>query len=73
MNIEVYSLEGCGPCEMAKMYLDQKGYNYTEYNTPRDMTREEFLEKFPEAEGWPHILVDGNYVMDIILYLEGGL
>jgi len=73
MNIEVYTLEGCGPCQITKMYLDQKGYEYHETSIPNDLTREEFLDKFPDAEAFPHVLVDGNFVFDIILYLEGGL
>lgn len=73
MNIEIYTLEGCGPCHVVKSYLDQKGYDYSEYNVPRDLSADEFIEKFPEAEGYPHTLVNGKFIDDLMLYLEGGL
>lgn len=60
--IEIYSKDLCGQCETAKLLLQNKGYNFTEFKLDRDYTREELIESFPSARTFPVVLIDGNYI-----------
>lgn len=60
--IDIYSKVGCTWCKAAKDLLDVNNIEYNEYVIGRDLTREEFLEKFPDAKTVPHILVDNNVI-----------
>ena len=48
--------------------------NYTYYQLDEDFTREEFLEKFPDAKSYPQIIVDGKLVggyMEFLTLVRG--
>lgn len=60
--IDIYSKLDCTWCKAAKDLLDVNNIEYNEYVIGRDLTREEFLEKFPNAKSVPHILVDNNFI-----------
>lgn len=60
--IDIYSKIDCGYCNAAKDLLKINNIDYNEYVIGRDITREEFLEKFPNAKTVPYILVDGNII-----------
>lgn len=59
MLIEVYSKDFCPFCDSAKELLKDKGYEYTEIKIGRNITREDFLEKFPGVRTVPQILING--------------
>jgi glutaredoxin len=60
--IEIYSKEDCGFCKSAKDLLTINSMGYTEHQIGRDLTREEFIERFPTVKTVPAILVDNNYI-----------
>lgn len=72
-DILVFTLEGCEPCRLLKMYLDQKGYEYRTINVPDELSRETFKKIYPNSKGFPHTLVNNREVYDLMMYLESGL
>jgi glutaredoxin len=56
MKIVVYSKENCPACTALKARLTKEGESFTEIMVGKDMTREEFLEKFPQVRQMPHLL-----------------
>lgn len=62
MKAEIYSKDPCPYCDRAKTLLSSKQIEYTEHKIGRDLTREEFLERFPNARTVPQIYIDNQYV-----------
>ncbi len=56
MKIEVYSKENCPACTALKARLTKEGESFTEIVVGKDMTREDFLEKFPQVRMMPHLV-----------------
>ncbi len=56
MKIEVYSKENCPACTALKARLTKEGESFTEIMVGKDITREEFLEKFPQVRQMPHLV-----------------
>jgi glutaredoxin len=56
MKIEVYSKENCPACTTLKARLTKDGESFTEIMVGKDITREEFLEKFPQVRQMPHVV-----------------
>jgi glutaredoxin len=56
MKIVVYSKDNCPACTALKARLTKDGESFTEINVGKDMTREEFLEKFPQVRQMPHLV-----------------
>ena len=55
MKIEVYSKDNCPACAALKARLSKEGEAFTEINVGKDMTREDFLAKFPQVRQMPHV------------------
>lgn len=60
--IIVYTKDNCPYCVKAKTLLQNKGLEYTERKIGTDITREEFLEAFPNARTVPQIMFDGQLI-----------
>jgi glutaredoxin 3 len=60
--IEIYSKPDCGFCKAAKDLLELNDIRYTEHTIGTHLTREEFIERFPQIKTVPAILVDSNYI-----------
>jgi glutaredoxin len=56
MEIWVYSKENCPACVALKARLTKDGESFTEIMVGKDITREEFLEKFPQVRQMPHVV-----------------
>jgi glutaredoxin len=56
MKIVVYSKENCPACTALKARLTKEGESFTEITVGKDITREEFLEKFPQVRQMPHLV-----------------
>ena len=72
--IEIYTKDQCPMCQTAKLLLNSKNIPYTEYLIGKDITREEVLERFPEARMAPVITLDGKMIKEATtfqLLLEG--
>jgi glutaredoxin len=55
MKTVVYSKENCPACTALKARLTKDGESFTEIMVGKDITREEFLEKFPQVRQMPHV------------------
>lgn len=64
MMIEIYTRTDppCVFCESAKMFLDGRDMEYTNYTIGEDISREELLEKFPAIRTVPVVLIDGELI-----------
>jgi glutaredoxin len=62
VKAEIYSKDTCPYCDRAKALLSSKQIEYTEHKIGRDLTRDEFLERFPNARTVPQIYLDNQYI-----------
>lgn len=62
MSAVIYSRDNCIYCDRAKELLESANIEYTEYKIGRDLSREEFLEKFPNTRTVPQIYLDETYI-----------
>lgn len=62
MKAEVYTKPDCPHCVNAKQLLQNKGFDFVEFKIGTEITREEFLEKFPDTRKVPQIIIEGTLV-----------
>jgi glutaredoxin len=60
--IEIYSKPNCPYCDMAKNVVRGASLQFTEYVVGSDVTREEFLQKFPNSRTVPQIILNGHHI-----------
>jgi len=60
METIVYSKQDCPACEQLKARLIKEGEVFTEIKVGVDITREEFIAKFPQVRSMPHMIVQEN-------------
>ena len=60
--VEIWGRPGCSYCERAKQICKKFGLNYIYHQLDEDFTKEELLERFPDAKTYPQIIVDGEYI-----------
>jgi len=58
----VYSKDNCVYCVNAKMLLESKKLPFVEVKIGVDITRDEFMEKFPNARTVPQIIFEGEHI-----------
>lgn len=71
--IDIYSKENCGYCDAAKKLLDGRNIVYNEIQIGRDISREDFMERFPHARTVPVILIEGKHIggyTDLVEYYK---
>lgn len=61
-KIIVYTKDNCPYCDRAKMLLDLKQLDYTQMKLGQDLTREEFMNLFPDVKTMPFIIIDDEHV-----------
>lgn len=62
MQVEIYTKDDCPYCAMAKIALVNKGVSFSEQKLHTHFTREQILKKFPSANSFPIIVLDGFYI-----------
>ena len=62
MKAIIYSKDQCPYCDKAKALLTIRKIEFTESKIGRDVTREEFIEMYPDQKTVPLIFIDGNKV-----------
>ena len=60
--IEIWSKPNCSFCDKAEMLCKMKSLEYKKYMLDVDYSREDFVDKFPDARTFPQITMDGNYI-----------
>lgn len=56
----IYSKLNCPACLIEKSALDAKGVDYKEIMIGKDITREDFMAKFPHVRSVPYVVEDNN-------------
>jgi glutaredoxin 1 len=62
MTVEIWGKPRCNFCEKAKQLCESRNLKYVYKQLDVDFTREEILEKFPDAKTFPQIIVIGTKV-----------
>lgn len=62
MNIELFTQDGCPPCEFLKNYLKEKNISYVEYNVSKDQNAKNRMMFELDSYSTPTILI-GNEVI----------
>lgn len=62
MKAEIWTKQNCPYCVRAKALFEQKGVEYTEFTIGEGVTREQLLERAPNARTVPQIWLDDSYV-----------
>ena len=52
----VYTKDNCPACNTLKQSLIQNGVKFTEIKIGRDISREEFIDTFPNVKSVPHMV-----------------
>lgn len=77
MKIEAYTLPGCPSCKHLKELFRRAEVEYQETMVRRDITKEDFLAKYPTVEGFPFVVIDdtpvGGLVDTVKLFVKEGL
>lgn len=60
--IRMFTKPDCPFCVQAKDLLSAKNFTYSEFELGKDLTKEEFLEQFPNVKTVPYIIVGNNHV-----------
>lgn len=68
--MKIYSKDGCPQCESAKKYLNERNIPFTEIKIGRDITREEFMARFPDVRTVPFIMNNESVVGDYQCLME---
>jgi glutaredoxin len=58
MKMIVYSKENCPACVALKARMTKDGEEFTEIKVGVDITREEFMTKFPQVRMMPHLVIE---------------
>jgi glutaredoxin 3 len=78
MDIVMYSIPGCKYCEHAKELFKRANVDYNHYVVGKDITKTDLLKKYPLAQGYPYIIIDGEPIIGGLtatakIFLEKGL
>lgn len=57
----VYTQENCPACIFTKAKLTAQEVPFVEMKIGRDITREEFMEKYPGVRTVPYVVDEGDY------------
>ena len=60
--IEIWSKPNCIFCDKAEMLCKMKSLEYKKYMLDVDYTREDFVNKFPEARTFPQIIINKKHI-----------
>jgi len=77
MQIEIYSVLGCTYCLKAKELMERAKLDYTLHVVGKDITRDSFKERYPQATSYPFIVIDsepvGGLTDTVKIFVEKGL
>ena len=68
-NVTAYTLEGCIHCMHLKQLMERSNISnerVTYINVGKDISKEDFIKKFPEAGGYPHVIIDGKPIGGLV-------
>ena len=68
-NVTAYTLKGCVHCLHLHELLERSSIpqeRITYVDVGEDITKEDFIKKFPEAGGYPHVIIDGKSIGGLV-------
>lgn len=71
LNCVIYTKSDCKWCVAAKEFLTNQLTSYEEIKIGEDISRDELLEKYPEAKTVPIIVIDNEWIggyMELVEY-----
>jgi glutaredoxin len=57
-KLVVYTKDNCPNCDILKARLKREEEDFIEVNIGRDITREEFVAKYPTIRSVPHMVIE---------------
>ncbi len=73
MNIKIHTTDGCFYCDQMKELCKRAEVEYEAIDTPQD----ELRRLFPNALGYPHVIIDGEEIGGLVeaakFFLKEGL
>lgn len=60
--ITVYTKDNCPYCIKAKALLKSRGLEFKEIAIGKDISREDFLDQFPNIRTVPQIIMNGEHI-----------
>lgn len=77
MDIHIYKSPGCGYCVKVIELMERANVQYQTTTIGKDITLNEFKSLYPNAKGFPYVIIDGNVVGGLVetvkLFVEKGL
>lgn len=77
MDITVFKIRGCGNCVKINELMERAQIEYDTIMVEDDITKDEFRTKFPDATGFPYVIIDGEPIGGLVetvkLFVEKGL
>ena len=68
-NVTAYTLEGCVHCLHLHELLERSripAERITFVDVGKDISKEDFLKKFPEAAGYPHVIINNKTIGGLV-------
>ena len=62
MKILIYTTPGCSYCETVKELMRRGELKYTHRIIDKDVKKEKFSNKYPNASGFPYVIIDGKEI-----------
>lgn len=56
--VVVYTKDNCPQCDAMKHRLKSNGTPFSEINVGKDISRDDFVAKFPHVRMMPHVVID---------------
>jgi glutaredoxin len=76
-NIVAYTSPGCRHCTTLKKLFVRAKVEYTAHEVGVDVSFDTFQQMFPEADGYPYVIIDGKPIGGLVetakLFLEKGI
>jgi glutaredoxin len=66
MEIIVYSSPGCFYCDQFRLLMERGSLEYTEYKIETQEQQKKFREQYPDAIGYPYVLIDGTAIGGLV-------
>jgi len=77
MEIKAYTSPGCFYCDQLKELFKRAEVDYEAIVVGGDYTQEQFKQGFPDATGFPYVIIDGERVGGLVetakLFLQKGI
>jgi glutaredoxin 3 len=65
MQIELFTQDGCPPCEFLKNYLKEMNVNYIEYNVSKDEKAKKRMMNELDSFSTPTLIINGEIIRGV--------